>query len=76
MKELIELTNKIDLLKEQVTKESEDITKFIVPEKLLADPKGHLLDIAKQFAESYEDEMERAEILGIEYAQSMIGKIK
>tara|TARA_R100000152_G_scaffold18399_1_gene10201 strand:+ start:12799 stop:13029 length:231 start_codon:yes stop_codon:yes gene_type:complete len=76
MQELIELSKKIDILKEQVTKESEDITKFINPDKLLANPEQHLLEIAKEFAESYQDEMEKAEILGRQFAEKILRKVK
>ena len=70
------LLDKIDALKNKVDTEAGEILEVLDVDKVIDNPREYLEDIASQFIESYEDEMEEAKVMGENYARSILKNVQ
>ena len=66
--------DKLDAIKELVEKDIEKILKAINLDSLLADPKGYLIKLGKQYYESHEYNFKKAVKIGQDEAKRMVSK--
>ncbi len=67
--------NELDRLKDKITEEAQEILLHIDIDKILDNTKDHVETIAKEFVNSYDDEMRQAHNMGLNYAKSVIRSI-
>jgi hypothetical protein len=67
--------DKVDSLKEEVDRQSEDILNKIDVDELIANPVEYLEELGRQFFESHKDELEESIKAGEKKAKAILNEI-